>query len=1372
MALRKTRVLLLALLAAASAVGHLSAEPDEMGAWVQSGGPPGGGLGAVEVDPILPDILYAGGADGRIFRSEDGGDHWKQLAVPMAGGIAQIIASPFEAGTLFLRMAESPFLVKGTSHGDEWSLLAFASADDGIRSLAISTASPALIVVGTRMGRVYTSSDHGKTWTDVSTSLNPGLPVVSVAARESGEIWAATQDGSGNGQVFYSLDFGESWSSLPVAGTCTMAPESDYLSVMVDPTEPSTVYVGRKDLTNLTQYPDYGYLYRIDTEGFSCTPIDPPGQHSSTQGVHFDETSGTLYVARGMDVFYTTDRGESWAVLPLPIDFTYVDPQELATDPRSAGVVYLATKATGIGKTTDQGVTWIQVNEGIVATAVTLIEIPPGDASGTVYATGGPALWKSETWGQAWTQIDRPDITHPFFDEIRVNPHDTDEVWAVTDVGHIFVSDTGGATWVETVDPTPSGRGFRYGSIYALAVSPSTPDVMYALKSGFGLYRSDTGGGHWLFLRNSEVDYSYSIAVHPTDPDVVLSGYNPKPFQNESMIRRSEDGGLTWSTPLTVEGSSGMTSVVFDPTDPTRVYAASTGTGGGTLWRSLDGGRGFEELDPHLNFTNIHTMTADAGDPEIALAAVWGGGTFYTRDAGVTWQRLPNEPTISASSVLTGFSGDALVLYLADRTSPRIYKSTAPWAGEWETLFDGTALGLYRVLAAAKSSSEPAVIYASLFHRQGGPMSGSVYRIENGRPPVDITAGLPPRLPVALTVDPTDPETVYAVLHGYGVYKTADGGDSWVELSGAGSRLPQPPETAGFSGLVVDPWMPDTLYLFGGCDVEVDLSRSGVASAKLNTVYRSTDAGATWDNLDDGHFGANSGPIKGLTVMPGAPDVMFVGAAHGVFRSLDGGRSWEAVHNGLPFLSTAGVWMSARGTEIYVPTLGGGLFVGAVGDGGRTVVWAKESAFTTPIAHVQLTIDPSDSDTLYASAYPGGVFKSTDGGDSFSEQNFGLPSFEIDDPLRQGYYALALAPSDSQVAYLGLYGVGVYKSCDGTDTWVPANGEDDVLAGQPVTALIVSEQDARLVYVGTEDGVYRSSDGGTRWSLLSDPTLEAPIDVRTLAFGGGGALLIGTKGYEIFRYGGGTFVQLDGFGNAGAIWPIWDDRPLYQYTALAFHPTDPSTVILGTFPAGIFISHDAGQTYRESNVGWGNDGVFSVVFHPDDPETIFVGTYNGVNVSTDGGEHWRTLDNGWPEEQWVFSIAFDPADPDILYACSKNGENEGTGRDGFHGIVMKSIDGGNGWFEIMNGLDRRCEFYKIIADPMRPGRLYLATDSRGVLLSNDSGDTWEAWNTGLTSLGAGSNGNNVTDVLRLSADATVIYFGTSGSGVFWRMIDD
>jgi photosystem II stability/assembly factor-like uncharacterized protein len=145
-------------------------------------------------------------------------------------------------------------------------------------------------------------------------------------------------------------------------------------------------------------------------------------------------------------------------------------------------------------------------------------------------------------------------------------------------------------------------------------------------------------------------------------------------------------------------------------------------------------------------------------------------------------------------------------------------------------------------------------------------------------------------------------------------------------------------------------------------------------------------------------------------------------------------------------------------------------------------------------------------------------------------------------------------------------------------------------------------------------------------------------------------------------------------------------------------------------------------------------------------------------------------DEGWPAEQWTFSIDFDPRDPNVMYAAAKNGENEGKGQPGFFmGSVMKSTDGGATWAEIMSGLPKDQEYYKIIVDPFTPDVLYLASQREGIYISTNAGTSWQKWNDGLDTLQAGTNGNNVTNTMVMSPDGLHLYFATAGKGVYRRM---
>ena len=206
----------------------------------------------------------------------------------------------------------------------------------------------------------------------------------------------------------------------------------------------------------------------------------------------------------------------------------------------------------------------------------------------------------------------------------------------------------------------------------------------------------------------------------------------------------------------------------------------------------------------------------------------------------------------------------------------------------------------------------------------------------------------------------------------------------------------------------------------------------------------------------------------------------------------------------------------------------------------------------------------------------------------------------------------------------------------------------------------------------------------------------------------------GTAGYGLYRLDP-TTKQWHNLGRTlgGGYWSPWERR-MYQFSSILFDPDVPGRVYYGHFPGGYFISEDNGHTWIDSSLGLGNDGMFSLTMHPDNHEILFAGTYNGVFKSVNRGQTWEMKSNGMPSEQWPYTVAIDSDNPRIMYASTKNGQNKGfCDRNDFCGVVMKSTDGGENWYRIMNGLHERSEFYTLIIYPLNHNILFLST-SRGV----------------------------------------------------------
>lgn len=1312
--------------------------------WQQTGGPSGGTIHAVEIDPSQPNTVYAAGRGSSVFKSWDGGQSWSKLPKLSArtDRITELLLRPDAPGTLY---ALGDQVYATTDGGEHWIQATDIHAPC---SMAMSRTDSRVLAAGTWGGEVHLTIDGGSIWNDVSSNLPEGR-IVDVAIGAPSILWAGIEGDTGG--IYHSLDGGNSWQRVALP----FQPNASVFRILSSPRDPDVVFVGTINVNNEALDAQTGrYLFVTWDGGVTWSELRVPRLGAEVAVVGVDLATDAIYVAAAATIFRSVDGGQRWTDLAPPP--TIADTSgDIAIHPHDPNTLYLPTPFRGaVYKTTNLGATWCKLDKGLLNVSVSLLDVADLAQEGTLYATGvsGEGLFGSRDYGQTWTSLTENGITHPWADELVVSPHDPETIWQVADVGQVFRSTDGGDSFERIIDPYRDG--FRFGSVSVLACAPSDADTIYAIKDGFGLFKSVNGGEDWRFLHRSEVDYTYALAVHPTDPEIVYCGYNAKPFQDWAMVRRTQDGGASWDTALHVAEAQGVTALAIDPSDPDSVYAGSTGDKGGQVHVSYDGGDTWAPLNEHFTMCTVWgqpQLIVDPADPSRAYVATWLAGTWATEDAGASW-RLMDAPESATSISQDQANGD--VLYLANRAGPDLWRSTDRGIS-WSAIADFGADGAYlvnRVLVACGA------VYVSTFGP--GLHGGSLYvSTTDGATWNDITGELP-RSVLDLAVDPSNANTVYVTTHIYGAYVSHDGGATWGQLSDF-------PDIGAYD-IEIDPVVPTTLYACGmGAGTVPDwcMPPDGYSFSDSSGVYKSVDAGLTWFQVL-----TTTNECRAIRLHPDDHELLLAAAMDdGLLVSTDGGATWQAQNAGLD--TTVLTSCAVRGEKVYVGTQGCGVYAGDLITVTGAITWqAACSNKPVPVVHsLEIRVAPDDSDRLFVGSNPGGLYRSDDGGVTFYDKNFLTPSVVVDDPIRQGYYTFAVNNDDPGEVWVGTWGKGIFKSYDGMDFDAPASGVDRAMYGRYVTAIVVDPGPPHTVYVASHEGVFYSRDGGEHWHDMSDG-LGTP-QVASLAQRADGQLMCGTLGYEVYEYlaDEATWRQLIGFGNFGTFWPLWNDRPLYQYTSLLFHPTDPDVIYAGTFPAGIYKSEDGGASWRERNVGWTNDGVFSLVCHPDNADIIYAGTYNGMNRTLDAGAHWEVWDEGWPAEQWVFSIAFDPRDADVMYACAKNGENEGTGREGFHGTVMKSFDGGATWAPITNGLDVDQEFYKVIVDPNQPDTVYLATQRDGVFISRDGGALWLPWNEGLTTLRPGTNGNNVTNTMLLSPSGQRLYLGTDGEGVFSRM---
>jgi photosystem II stability/assembly factor-like uncharacterized protein len=489
-------------------------------------------------------------------------------------------------------------------------------------------------------------------------------------------------------------------------------------------------------------------------------------------------------------------------------------------------------------------------------------------------------------------------------------------------------------------------------------------------------------------------------------------------------------------------------------------------------------------------------------------------------------------------------------------------------------------------------------------------------------------------------------------------------------------------------------------------------------------VFKTTTAGQSWFNVTDGFV--KTGSVGAIEVSPSDPKVVYVGMGEattrfnswhhgdGIYKSIDAGRTWQ--HVGLEATQVISririhprdpniVYVAAQGA-LYGPTEDRGVYRSK--DGGRT--WQKILYVNPTAGATDLAMDPKNPNTIYTVLWDHqrmpwglreigpntGVYKSTDGGDSWRKIGTGLPKImgkvgiAISANSNRLYATVATNPdvNDSEA--------GLYRSEDAGETWSFINPSAELITRSAYYGQVIADpQDPDVVYI-LEDDNYKSTDGGLTFKAWETP------------HGDHHALWINPKDSNLMVEGddGGAAVSLDG----AKTWSTQFNQPTGQYYRvnadnqfpyrLYAAQQDNTTVSIASW------SSDAGIGIQDFYpVGGGETGFID--FNPDHPELVYAsGVFGEVTEFSNSTRVLRGISPypfapaGAPATeskyrfQWSPPVVVSRHDPTIIYVGAQK--------------VLRSSDRGRTWNEISPDLTRVGE------DPKR------AKEARGRTAADDA----------------------------------------------------
>ena len=634
-------------------------------------------------------------------------------------------------------------------------------------------------------------------------------------------------------------------------------------------------------------------------------------------------------------VYRSDDFGDTWRIMNRGL---WTDGESsaatLAVHPRNPDILYLGTGEAwgrpkgpygGLLLSRDGGRSWELLSRevkfcghGSYVQFGEVLQIAPWNPRRLYAGTYIDGVMRSEDGGRSWERLGLEGL---HISSLQLHPKRAGLIVVSTDKG-LFISRDDGRTW------TCALKGVHARDV---ALDPADPNTIYVITRRRGVFKSTDGGKTWRAINTGLDKYlpnllGQSIEADPKRPGVLYVCFHEKHYRYRHPNRlKTTDGGRSWKPiPRSIERNVHLRGwwkskgwfcahphcIEVDPVEPERVYIGDWYT----VWRSEDGGRNWEACNEGLETTCIMAIAVHPKVPGVVYVGCADVGFFRTTDGGRSFdircavasnvRQIVVVPDASSWPFRTGLT----TLYAIDDGS--LLKSRD--GGEyWTNLTKETNLPEGRATSVALPPGRPETVYCwvvghGLLRSDDG---GKNWRLlgSEGLPTVNA--------PFNIALDRRREEVLYLWNRELGIFRSTDGGRSWKRIMKGIPYLHPPKFRLG--AFAVDPLDPNVLW----------------AGSHAYGLFRSTNCGESWENILKG-FNCETisfDPREPSTIYVGGPAFWYSrGAKAGIWRSTDGGRSWEALQT--EGLGHKRIYVIAPDPfeegKLWVGTGGNGLFVG------------------------------------------------------------------------------------------------------------------------------------------------------------------------------------------------------------------------------------------------------------------------------------------------------------------------------------------------------------------------------------------------------------------------------------------------------------
>ncbi len=643
-----------------------------------------GRVTAVAVDPGNPKIVYAGGAEGGLWKTTDGGVNWTPRTDNQVSlAVGSIAIDPNNSSIIYVGTGEENFsgdsyygsgILKSTNGGSTWTQVcgpfcgpigsdSYYGGGAYIGQISVEPGNSKVVLAAVEYygyDGIYRSADGGATWSLVLAGNGSGTAAFFNPANGS-VAYAATIQGG----VFKSADAGLTWTASNGGGIKALpSPNGGRVALAVAPSSPMVLYAG---IENPADGSLLGF-YKSTDGGASWTQLVNTPQYCSYQ-CWYDDTIGISpvdpnFVIVGGSWAYST--GNSAALRSLDGGNTWTDfssgihPDAHAMAFSSDGSILYTGNDGGVWSTntpTAATIDWTSLNPTLALTEFYPgVSLDPGNVNHTYIGSQDNGTNKY-SGALAWPTVDCGDGGATAIDFAHPNVVYTGCITATLDKslddGATFNAATNG---INTDD--------RVAWVPPLAMDPENSQTLY-----FGtylVYQTTNAAGVWTPISPDLTAGGYlsTLAVAPTDSNTIYSGSDDSQV---FVTRNALSGtGATWSnvTSATALPPRSIDWIAVDPTTPTTAYVVYSGFSGfgdnlGHVFKTTDAGSTWTDISSDLPNTPVDSILVDPDSPETLFIGT-DIGAFYTTSGGASWSTLG---TGLPNVVVTG-----LALHNASRT--------------------------------------------------------------------------------------------------------------------------------------------------------------------------------------------------------------------------------------------------------------------------------------------------------------------------------------------------------------------------------------------------------------------------------------------------------------------------------------------------------------------------------------------------------------------------------------------------------------------------------------------------------------------------------------------------------------------------------